>query len=262
MRINEAYGQLTSVFKDWSPAIANPRGIRKGSQITWDSYKPLMLKQNITASDVIDLFNEGQYTFQVTIDGSLIQIYYQFDSRGNELQSARLAFYSAVADEQFLNKDENTLEFFPTFQSNIEDEANDLEAYESETFSEEYREETVGTTGLTNFKDSPISWLRIDYAPDKAKGVLHHACHMHLSSFPLARLVVAGVPTPRQFIEFIMAFCYPSIYEKHRLDSHGQYANADHILTINSNCVPLGDHNVFRQMAHFRIPIVSEGRRR
>jgi hypothetical protein len=83
---------------------------------------------------------------------------------------------------------------------------------------------------------------------------------MHLSSFPHSRLVVAGVPTPKQFIEFVMALCYPKIYETHRLDSRGQYHCEEYIKLINSSCVTLKDHLVFRQMAHLRIPILSECR--
>ena len=56
--------------------------------------------------------------------------------------------------------------------------------------------------------------------------------------------------------------CYPTIYEKHRLDNSGRYTNEKYIMTINSNCVPLREHTVFRQMAHLRIPIISEGRGR
>ncbi len=260
MKISEAQGFLTSAYIDWAHVLANPNGIRKGSQITWDNYIPQVLKQPIMASDVIDLFNKRQYTFQVTIDGSLIQMFYQYEARGNALKSASLAFYSSVSYNQVIDEDENSLQSPLTFQQELEAEINDIDSPNTDILSREYSGEMFGEPKLDTLRDEPISWLRIDYDPEHARGVLHHDCHMHLSAFPRARLVVAGVPTPKQFIEFIMALCYPEVYHAHRLDNSGQYINEGHIVTINSDCVPLTEHNIFRQMTHFRIPIISEGR--
>lgn len=260
MKISEAQGLLRSVYIDWAHALANPNGIRRDSQITWDNYIPQVLKQPIMVSDVIDLFNKGQYTFQVIIDGSLIQMYYQYDTRGNELKSASLAFYSSVSYDQLFDKDRNLMRLPITFQPDLETEGNDIDSPDADFQLGVYGEGTLDVPKLGTLRDGPVSWLRIDYDPEHARGVLHHDCHMHLSAFPRARLVVAGVPTPKQFIEFIMALCYPEAYHAHRLDNSGQYINEGHIVTINSNCVPLTEHNVFRQMTHFRIPIISEGR--
>jgi hypothetical protein len=256
MRINEAESLLHATYIDWSQsdALANPRGIRKGSQITWDNYIPRVLKIPIMASDVIDLTNTGQYTFQMAVDGSLIQIYYQYDSRGHELQSASLAFYSISSYEY----DEIT--GLSGYQ--VEKTQNNIDDTDEDTNSEEIFDEALDQMQLSPLRNNPINWLRIDYDPEHAKGVLHHDCHMHLSAFPYARLAIAGVPTPRQFVELVIALCYPKIYEEHRLNSEGQYTNENQILTINSGCVPLRNHNVFRQMAHLRIPIISEGRGR
>lgn len=210
-------------------------------------------------SDVINLYNKGQYTFQVIIDGSLIQMYYQYDTKGNKLTSASLAFYSSVSYDQLFDKDESSIQLPVTYKPDLGTDGIDVDAPDADILSGEYGEEMSEVPKLGTLKDGPVSWLRIDYDPEHAKGVLHHDCHMHLSAFPNARLVVAGIPTPKQFIEFIMAFCYPEVYHVHRLNDNGQYINEGHIVTINSNCVPLTEHNVFRQMSHFRIPIISEG---
>jgi len=254
VRINEAQGLLTSVYLDWEHVLANPNGIRKGSQITWDNYIPQVLKQPIMASDVIDLFNKGQYTFQVTIDGSLIQMFYQYEARGNALKSASLAFYSSVSYNQVIDEDENSLQSPLTFQPDLEAEINDIDSPNTDILSREYSGEMFGGPKLDTLRDEPISWLRIDYDPEHARGVLHHDCHMHLSAFPYARLVMSGIPTPKQFIEFIMALCYPKVYQKHRLNDRGQYINEEHILTINSDSVLLAEHKIYRQMTHFCIP--------
>ena len=43
-------------------------------------YIPQVLKEPVMVSDVIDVFNKGQNTFQIIMDGSYIQIYDQHDS--------------------------------------------------------------------------------------------------------------------------------------------------------------------------------------
>jgi hypothetical protein len=187
-------------------------------------------------------------------------MYYQYDTRGNELKSASLAFYSSVSYDQLFDKDENIMRLPVTYQQDLGTDGIDIDSPDADILSGEYGEETLDVPKLGTLRDGPVSWLRIDYDPEHAKGVLHHDCHMHISAFPSARLVVAGVPTPKQFIEFIMALCYPEVYHAHRLNNSGQYINEGHIVTINSKCVPLTEHNVFRQMTHFRIPVISEGR--
>jgi len=258
VKINEAYGLLNSAYIDWSPILVNPRGIRRGSQITWDNYTPQMLKLPVRVTDVTELFNDGQYTFQIADDGSLIQIYYQYDARGNELHSASLAFYSAIAYEQPTYEDEDILGLpnIPLLES--EAELSDLDVL----LSEEYSGETLDEIQIASLGDGSIGWLRIDYDPDHAKGVLHHDCHMHISAFPNARLVVDGIPNPRQFIEFIMALCYPGIYKEHRLDNNGLFVNEEYMFKINSNCVSLQEHNIYSQITHFRIPDISGAGRR
>lgn len=252
MKINEASELLTSVYIDWSHILANPCGVRKDFQITWAGRIPKMLKQPVMISDVIDLADSGQYTFQIAKDGSIIQIYYHYDLRGNEIKSACLAFYSTAVYKEKMS---------PIFQSEPAAKSKGADIFDENILNEEALEEAVDEQ-IPVSDDRPAHWLRIDYDPQHAMGVLHHDCHMHLSAFPYARLVVAGIPNPKQFVEFIMALCYPQVYEKHRLDGNGQYITEEHILTVNSKYVPLLDHKVFNQISHFRIPIPPESRRR
>ena len=251
MKINEASDLLNSVYIDWSRILVNPRGIRKNSQITWDGRVPKVLKLPVMISDIVDLADNGQYTFQIVEDGSIIQLYYQYDSKGNELESASLAFYSTAVYKDKISS---------AFQINLKEEINDIDVFDENTQDGQLLKEIDEQIPVSN--DRPANWLRIDYDPQHGMGVLHHDCHMHLSVFPYARLVVAGVPNPKQFVEFIMALCYPKFYEQHRLDENGQYTNKNHILAVNSKCVPLIDNEVFSQMTHFRIPIDLEGRHR
>lgn len=251
VKINEAKELLTLVYMDWSHILANPSGIRKDSQITWNGYVPKMLKMPVMISDVMDLAENGQYTFQIVEDGSIIQLFYQYKPNGNDIQAASLAFYSSV-----VHKDKAA----SPSQAISEVESNGEGASDEDTLDEESQKESDEQIPVSS--DRPANWLRIDYDPHHAMGVLHHDCHMHLSAFPDARLVVAGIPTPKQFIEFIIALCYPKSYAEHRLDANGMYNNENHIMTVNSKCPPSVDHKVFSQIAHFRIPVIADSHRR
>lgn len=247
MRINDVEGLLISAYIDWSKFIGNSRGVRKDSIITWTDRAPRMLDHPVMASDVVSLADEGQYTFQVIHDGSLIQMYYSFDRRGIELQSARLAFYNAVVDDKLIG----------ACKKSISVEAmSDVELEPENIFGEP--DEVEKETQFGGLRNGPVSWFRIEYDPEASMGILHHDCHIHLSSFPSSRFVVAGVPNPRQFIEFIMAFCYPELYKNHRLNKEGQYISLTKISSVNSTCFPLIESTLFSQIAHFRIPTITE----
>jgi hypothetical protein len=99
-----------------------------------------------------------------------------------------------------------------------------------------------------------VRWLRFDYAPKAAMGVLHHDCHLHISYFPDSRLTVKGLPNPKQFIEFILALCYPDMYKKHRLDSSGKYHDDAKQVELNHLSIQLPDSDLYKQIPHLSIP--------
>jgi len=78
----------------------------------------------ITNVDLVQLAEEGQYTFQV-FDGSILQLFYAYGESDDELIEARLAYYMA-------NK-------FPGLNAESDTEVAILDV-------------------------TPISWLRIDYS--------------------------------------------------------------------------------------------------
>lgn len=253
MKISEAYQQLNATYIDWSRFLTNRRYIRDDSRITWSGRKPHVLNNPVMASDVTKLFEEEQYTFQVVEDGSLIQIYYNYNRKGDELLAARLAFYGTRTYDQKVANEVFTLPEAPIVSSVLT---------ESGIVNDENMFDSDYEGNIVDLEDKPVGWLRIEYAPHDAKGVLHHDCHMHISAFPTSRFIVAGVPNPQQFIEFIIALCYPEAYAKHRLNENGHYANEAKIQSVNSICVPFAESKVFGQMPHFRIPFTTTARRR
>ena len=107
--------------------------------------------------------------------------------------------------------------------------------------------------GATTEGDS-LSWVRIDHSPLSATGILHSETHLHLSGFPEGRILVAGVPTPRQFVEFVMAVCYPRNYSEHRLHANGSVRDPGKFPGINSRCLRIRAAAQFQQMTHIRVP--------
>jgi hypothetical protein len=231
MRINDVVGQLVATYTEWSHVLANPRFVRKGRLITWRDYSSAKVIVPSSHADVVKLYEAGQYSFQTT-DGSLLQLSYTYASSKDELTKARLAFYKV--DQQS----------WETGESEDPDAVNELIAPENSP----NLEPPVVQRSIS------VAWLRLDYSPKTTSGVLHNSCHLHLGSFPSARVVVAGVPTPKQFVEFIIALCYPDIYRKHRLDNDGRYKEPERMETLNSEPVQLREDLTCRYLTHVRIP--------
>ena len=190
------------------------------------------------------MVENGQYTFQIVDDGSLMQLYYRFDQKTSQINGASLAFYRAYSDQE---PDEEFLLAEYGITPLGDTEINDTQ-------------ESIHSSS----PDPPVGWMRIDYDPNaKERGIIHHDCHMHLSNFADTRFIVSGVPSPRQFIEFIIASLYPAKYEEHRLEldttsNDGsriwRYRNPQHIDNLNRECMPLDEVPIYKQLSHFRVP--------
>jgi hypothetical protein len=198
VKISEVHSQLREVYIDWSRYIIDPQYARSttdvGPCITWTGRAPIFLDHPVMASQIASLLAERQFTFRVYEDDSIFQIFYSFSRDGATLQTARLAFYSAIPDDKILsayNLAYNLGESVDTDTiSNIEHELEDEEGPFELDRESEFDAQLLGLT------DGPVSWLRIEYDPQASKGLLHHDCHLHLSTFPHSRFVVAGVPGP------------------------------------------------------------------
>lgn len=241
MKINDIMHSLRSVLADWPQCLANPRYARVGNKaVAWSDYAYRISDYPIMASDVTQLTEQRQYTFQMIQDGSLIQIYYQFNQQETAVEAANLTFYSSQSIAQTK----------PAYKIAIEELQLDLEDPDDLALYEAFGDE-IDVPGEQ--ADGPVGWLRIDYAPHQARGVLHYDCHMHISAFPESRFVVAGLPTPKQFIELIIALFYPEAYAAHRLNDDGHYPEGHGMREVNSPCIRM-DNDLFRYMAHLRIP--------
>ncbi|MCB9135286.1 MAG: DUF2290 domain-containing protein [Anaerolineales bacterium] len=235
MTINEIFSSLRASYIEWSHVLVNPRFIRGNNVISWEGYSGRRFNAPVTSTYVAKLADEGQYTFQVIEDGSIIQIYYLFDRRG-EISNANLAFYYSGETEYSINSQVREL---PDSKVNEEQLVDSIEF--TEQFENHQEFQTVG-------------WLRLDYSPNEYRGVLHSQSHLHFSLFPYSRFVVDGVPNPAQFIEFILSMCYPKIYKDKRLDENGLYIDVNKMLTFNSPNLLIPNKDIYPYTIHFCIP--------
>lgn len=242
MRIEDAFASVKACYFDWEGFLVNPRFYRSDIDISWGNRVSSMLDDPISENDVIDLIDRGQYTYQISADGSPIQLHYRFDRLSGDLEHARLAYYRTLNDEQFYK--------FARMSS-------------SQGFAMDY-EGSDGSFDEQITYDAVVDWLRIDYDPRaRIRGVIHHDCHMHISGFPEARFVLSGVPSPSQFVEFLIASFYPQNYEAHRLrEVHDQFLNtirwqykrSDIIEKVNHSSTPIDANDVYDAIVHFQVP--------
>jgi hypothetical protein len=104
--------------------------------------------------------------------------------------------------------------------------------------------------------DESVRWIRFDYNSTGANSVLHMNCHLHISGLPGTRFAVAGIPTPKQFVEFVVGHFYPNDYQSVRLDGNQQFGDVDVIDSINAQIFDRGAEplDTYRRISHFRTP--------
>ncbi len=234
MRINEIHSCMRSVYDDWSNFLVNPQFIRRNGEVTWPNASRF-IRYPILMSDIIEMADRKQYTFQIIEDGSLIQMYYKY--HGTNLISASLGYYS-----------------MSSYSESQEDIQNKEEPNEGEAMEEDSQQETHEIDGNHYYTDLPIGWIRIDFSPETGNGVLHHDCHMHLGSFPNSRFIVSGLPNPKQFVEFIISMCYPEKYKEHRLNESCCFIDAGKLASINSPKFRVEGYELYERIMHICVP--------
>lgn len=254
MTIKNVFSSIKDAWIDWGSFLSNPRYIQREQkdennrvlyqEITWDKRNPdHRVTDPITEAAVIELVNASQYSFQLQEDGSIFQLYYRFDRSGEKIENASLGFYLSNSYKRTVNEE--------------------ILLDEIAVLPSEDHNSILGTV-IGALGNQPVGWIRIDFDPfAKERGIVHHDCHMHISNFPNTRFIVSGIPTPRQFIEFVISSVYPDVYKTHCLtlevDEENdrriwKYADETRIRKVNSLCMPLDDNPIYNQLSYLRIP--------
>lgn len=224
MRINDAIQCLVGAQQDWKKLIVNPGWCRVGNDIAWTNYSRFERGDPRTAADLRRLVERGQYSFGFR-DGSLSQLYYHFGDRSDRLVEARLAFYKRVKHA--------------AAHATGEEPAAEIDVSELEILPPPEGEETV-------------EWIRIDYDPRAARAIVHSDCHVHVGGLTGVRISLNGVPTPRQFVEFIVAAFYPEEYEKKRSRIRGGIRSC--AVPAQVNRITFGIRPDMAQAIHLHVP--------
>lgn len=295
MNLNNLTSEIKSVFLDWAPDVVNLLGMRIDNCLSWPNRKIAKSNKPVTRADVLMMDLENQYSMQIAEDGALIRLYYAFDASKQRLLSASLGYYAtqpALVSEGeiegvFLLEEEKAGilpepdmmgESVPSAQPT--DSPIDEHAVESagivpeevlpaevlpnappiEFFGvlpdieeAEFAQETAPEVAPD---DAVVSWIRFDYDPSaKETGILHHDCHLHLAGFPHMRIPVTAVPSPAQFVDFVMATCYPGIYKEHRLADPHSFTDPNHYERIGSACVRLDNFEWLGGVTSLWVPL-------
>lgn len=245
MKIENAFSNLQNAFTDWKQFLYNKRFYKSNNCLSWYGYSKVWLSENVTADEFDQLLNDRQYSFQISSDDSLVQLYYQFNSKGRQLTGASLAYYKKTSE--LLNEVDVSASGAIQLDSECETITMPTED-ESDTTLQEMMP-LVSGVGY-----NPVSWIRIDYDPEVDKGVFHSSCHLHSSGFPGARVMLNLVPTPRQFLEFIFSLFYCDQYRRHRLDGDWNYQDKELAMSINSGKFAISNKDHTGYVAHISVP--------
>jgi hypothetical protein len=217
MTASDVFRQLIAVFVDWQGVLKDPQYIRRDNEITWSNATHVVLPDKLTRADTRELSRSGQFTFRVSEDDSILQISYMFAQAG-DLDCARLAYYQVGSPYQV----DEGINVYPT-----EDESS----------------------------DAPVHWIRFDYVRTQRCRALHMDSHLHVSGLPGIRIAVEGVPTPKQFVEFVISHFYVNTYADFRLHGDQQFLDTDQIDQLNSERITLHqDAAMYGRLPHVKMP--------
>lgn len=219
MKLTDATGQLTATVSDWNGLLVNPQYIHRGQTITWQAAERKFLPEVLTFSDVAALAEARQYSFQLLTDGSLFRLFYAYNKDGITLANAMLAYYEGRSSEE----------------DTEDQEAKAVGAYEARSW---------------------VRWLRIDFNAIDPRCSLHNDCHLHVGGLPNARVALDGVPSPKQFVDLVMAWCYPELYAQHCLTggNKSSYSRPQRQEWVHREGFPFVDDLLFQQIIHLRVP--------
>lgn len=209
---------MRSAQQEWERLLINAnfsKVLTEPGVIAWPNYSTgVRIPDFVTLAPVKEAASQGQYSFKISLDDALLRLEYRFDPRGRELRSAHLGYYRV---EQSFRKDDVDNVRYAEYSEGTPGIAEAMIAdytITDGTIMDEELEVVGETIEASDSISENVAWLRLDFDPHQKRGPLHSSCHLHICGLPSARMIVYGVPTPRQFIDFIFAIAYPDIYRR------------------------------------------------
>lgn len=209
MKFDDCFDSLRKAYAEWGDYFVNKRFCASDGTISWFNNSISRHSSVLGSEEFARIVELQQYSFQLIEDGSVFRIYYKFDSRGRSLVEMTLSFLSAPRGDV-------------------------------------YCEPSIGGLAV----EGTSHWIRIDYSASEASHKVpnHNACHLHLSSLPNARLALSRVPSPRQFVSWVMSMHYPDEHDKllSELGASGYF--------LNSPSFPLNWESELKHWVHLLVP--------
>jgi hypothetical protein len=252
--LDDAFASVRAAYARYRGFLVNFQACKKAGShcITWQAFQRIRLDPFPTYLDFVDMVDRGQYSFQ-TDDGAIFQLFYVFDRR--EVVSASLSFVRAYSlRREMLDADASD----EAFEGSADDEPEMLVTNPDDRHLEEGDEEdsaaAIEAASGNHDETRIVSWIRCDYDEVGRHGLAHAACHLHLNGFPESRLPVRGIPTPIQFVDFVIALAYPDIFNATHLDADGNLVNRDGYTDANRNQLGCSDAESVDLVVHLRLP--------
>lgn len=226
--LSDFYSSLINSYVEWKSIFINPNYCRNGKEITWNRRASQMMPVNSTIWDVIGLIENQQYSFQMSIDESIIQLYYKFTDE-DTISAANLAYYGTIP--------------WGTIRWSDEDD------------SERNSQERVHDEIVSEVNCEYINWMRIDFdCASEKPSIIHHLAHMHLAGIPSGRIPFDTLPSPFQFIDFVIANYYPYHYRKARMSENGLLLKPRKIKRLSKHRVAVTSDDILPYAIHLSVP--------
>lgn len=174
---------MTSLVARWPKMFANHNYLRVGNEVTWPNR--VRFDTETTPDLLATLIENRQFSLQVVEDGSIFQFYYAFANNGQLLEASLGFVFAGIPPEAI-----------------------------GDPFAE-------GVMPIAVPESHP-GWVRLDFDPKAGQDCLHYHSHLHLSVGADVRIAVRRIPTPKQFVEMIIAWFYPEAYRANRL-ANGEF---------------------------------------
>jgi hypothetical protein len=220
MTINETYQEIAGITQEIIEkglSVDEKWPNRSGPRISWQDQRDLSIAlKNVPYADKYEVLQKDRnFNFKM-VDGALVQMLYEFNANGRELQSHRLAFFPS-----------------PT-----------LERYDSNPNA--YEEQYYGDSEFHDLIEKNIVAfpIRLDFnvKPDLFTEIEHPYSHATFGEYEFCRIPVSSPLTPSIFMHFILRNFYNYAF---RLK--GSFCN------ITDFRYPTTITKLERQLLHFNI---------
>lgn len=234
MRIEDVFSELNKIEKLYRDLILTTNYLKKGSEISWTSYKP-GIEKRLYAREYEMLVQNRQYSFLLSDDMGFVQFYFKFDS--DEITKAKMAYYPYPVKLQEdiddvedyhdstgdLILEEYYFDIWNLISSELAIPLKDRDI--SEEFSRFMQEvglpidesQIVSYNFERKYEITNTSHLRVDF---DCSVTSHHQCEIQVGALNQIRLPIQKLISPLLFFDFVVRNIYRENHQEISSKSH------------------------------------------